>query len=451
MKNKNKPLKTDFYQFTMAYAYLMTGIADQITGFESFVRYVKADIVGPKKDYLLFKGENDINEFMKEVKKVFNDKTTYKKIWKAVKVKLDKSIDKKQAKKQYFAAVEKFMTKTDFEYTVLKDNTKIYSLVPAFQFKGPKLIGQIIETPITNIINGQTGFNSLKQLNEDFSKELLTQIENILYPEINNKDFIEYCGKMNTRAIEYRNSTTKPIAEAAFRRAGNYDLAYMASIIALINGWDFTSNTSVKNKSFKNQLTGTMAHTFIMSFKTEEEAFIAWNKIFPNSTMLIDTYNCVNAVQTLIRLNIKPRAVRIDSDPLDQLTFEVRRELDKAGWQDVKIFISGDITPEILKDFEARNVPYDISMAGTKYANIEPLNHINCGFVYKVVEFTNEKGETFYPVKKAFGKSNYPGLKNTIYYEDTNEIIMTIKTNGEFGFKNLEKIKTNSLVRFIEL
>lgn len=49
MKNKNKPLKTDFYQFTMAYAYLMTGIANQITGFESFVRYIKADIVGPKK------------------------------------------------------------------------------------------------------------------------------------------------------------------------------------------------------------------------------------------------------------------------------------------------------------------------------------------------------------------------------------------------------------------
>lgn len=447
---KNNPLDTDFYQYTMAYAYLLAGIANQTTGFESFVRYVKADIVGPKKDYLLFKGENDIHEFMKKVRTVFNDINTYKKIWKAVKVKLDKSIDKKQAKKQYFAAVKKFMNNTNFEYTVLKDNTKIYPLVPAFQFKGPKLIGQIIETPITNIINGQTGFNSLKQLHDDFSKEIINEIEDILYPTTNNKAFINYCGKMTNRAIEYRTATTKPIAEAAFRRAGNYDLAYMASIIALMNGWDFTSNTSVKNKSFKFQLTGTMAHAFIMSFKTEEEAFIAWDKIFPNSTMLIDTYNCVNAVKTLIRLNIKPRAVRIDSDPLEQLVFDVRRELDKAGWQDVKIFISGDITPDILRDFEERKVPYDISMAGTKYANIEPLNHINCGFVYKVVEFTDNE-ETFYPVKKAVGKSNYPGLKNTIYSEDTNEIIMTLRKNGEFGYKNLDKIKDNALVRFIEL
>lgn len=466
-KISTNPFLTDFYQLTMSYAYLMTGIANQTTCFESFVRSIKKE-VAKENDFYVFKGKEEIDYFMARTKAFFENESNYKAIWKTVKTKLDPSINTKKAKKKFFKAVKYFIKDTDFKYTVLENGTKVFPLMPVFQFKGPKLIGQMIETPVTNIINGQTGYASLLNSKEVEEKviEAITNImgfnikedsENIGYEEIVNLEAItNYSKDLVKRADEYRQATTKPIAEAGFRRAANFELAYIASEIALKMAWNFTSNTSlifgengsniVIDKEKLGQITGTMAHAFVMSFKKESKAFKVWNKLFPNSIMLIDTYDCVKAVKKLIKLNIKPRAVRIDSDPLEELVFAVRKELDKAGWNDVKIFISGDITPEILKDFEERNVPYDMSMAGTKYVNIGLMKQINCGFVYKIVEFDNN-GEIIYPVKKAVGKGNYPGLKKCVFNEDTNEVEMFI---GEetFGFENTNKINGNTKIIF---
>jgi len=431
------PTQTDFYQFTMSYAYLITGIAGQTTGFESFIRHIKPEVAGDNSFYI-FKGEKDVHRFMKIVKKEFNSPDFFDKFWEIFNPKF------KERNKVgiYYLMAKKAFDEMDknFKYTVVPDGTKVYPMVPVFQFKGSKMIGQMIETPITNIVNGQTGQESFKTFfpNETDSIEKIHNIMNGIVPPDYNK-------MLEERAIEYRKATSKILFEAGYRRSPNFALAYAASMIAIKNGWDGTSNTSLYGAINIDKIGGTMAHAFIMAFEKEIDAFKAWDAIFPGSTMLIDTYDSVNAVKMLIEHNIKPVAVRIDSDPIEDIAREVRSILDKAGWTDVKIFLSGDITPEKLIQWEKDEVPFDMCMAGTKYVNLEVMRNVNAGFVYKIVEY-EDNGKRFYPFKKAFGKSNYPGLK-TINVDKQGNIKLTI--NDEIGFNNIENISDDANVEFV--
>jgi len=430
-------LHTDFYQFTMSFAYLMTGYAGEITGFESFIRNVKPAITN--KDFYLFYGENEVHEFMAIVKEEINKEDFFDRFWSYIEPKFKE--DKIIVNDFYIKAKNEFnkIDKT-FEYSVVKNNSKVYPKVPVFQFKGPKIIGQMIETPITNIINGVTGFNSFKNSFPKDSK--INILEEIIFSE---ELPVFYKNKLIEKSIEYRNATSKILFEAGYRRAPSFNVACFASKNAIENNWNGSSNTCLYFDIDSNLIGGTMAHAFIMSYEFEEEAFIAWNNIYPKSTILIDTYDSVEAVKKLIKLNIRPIAVRIDSDPIEEIAINVRKELDSVGWNEVKIFLSGDITPEKLIKWEKDNIPFDMCMAGTKYVNLDEAQYVNAGFVYKIVEFTRN-GKTFYPVKKSFGKSNFPGLK-TVIVDKFGNINMSINKNS-FGFNNIENISNNAKVSF---
>lgn len=429
---------TDFYQLTMSYANLMLGFANEVTGFESFFRHIKPEIAGDS-EYYIFSGEQEVHDFMAIVKDEFNSPDFFDRFWSRFESKI---IDKSMVSKNYEKAKRAFdnMSK-DFEYTVVAEGTKIYPKVPVFQFKGSKMIGQMIETPITNIVNGRTGQASF----ETFFPERVKDIESI--EAIMNEVPKSYIQDLNGRAVEYRNATTKLLFEAGLRRSANFEIGCLASKIAIDNGWDATSNTSLFTAISISLISGTMAHAFIMGFEKEIDAFIAWDKIFPKSTLLIDTYDTINAVRMLIEYNIRPAAVRIDSDPIEKLAFEVRQILDDAGWTEVKIFLSGDITPEKLIRWEADGVPFDMCMAGTKFVNIDEMHYVNAGFVYKIVEFEKDD-RIFYPFKKAFGKSNYPGLK-TVSVDSDGDISMSIGKDFEFGFSNMDRISDNANIEFM--
>ena len=158
---------------------------------------------------------------------------------------------------------------------------------------------------------------------------------------------------------------------------------------------------------------GTMAHSYIMSYETELRAFQVWNEIFPNTSFLVDTFDTIKAVRKIVRNNLKPKNVRIDSGDFFTVCQEVRDILDENGWNDVGIYISGDLTPELLTELTTKKVPFDQAMIGTKLTNLGEIVNINPGFVYKLVEYTRD-GKKYYPVKKASGKGNYPGLKEVI-------------------------------------
>jgi nicotinate phosphoribosyltransferase len=401
-------LTTDFYQITMCFAYLITGKANDTTAFEAFVRHIKPEI-NSDKDCYIFKGEQEVHNFMKSVKEEIQSPEFTKIFKKMILSKINPSSHEKYSP-MIDEAIEK-VTK-DFQYSVSTEDSYVFPLVPVFQYNGPKIWGQLIESKLLNIINGKTGAESFNMFSdmEQSIKDKVSMIAGLKPISLEVSE--EYHNELEKSSVEFRNSTTKPLFDASFRRAPSFIAAYTATMIAIKNGWNMTSNTFpyFAGELDLDKIGGTMAHAFVMSFETETEAYKVWNEIFPNNTILIDTYDSINAVKILIKENIKPATVRLDSGDLKELSFTIRKMFDEAGWNDVKIFISGDLTPEILSEFEKENVPYDFSMAGTKYVNSGIAQYTNAGFVYKIVQYKSE-GKSFQPQKKAEGKFNYPGLK----------------------------------------
>lgn len=425
-------IKTDFYEVTMGLALLLSGKANKKAGFEAFVRHVKPEI-NPDKTHYIFKGEQEIIDFVEKFKETIKSGQFIVDFKKLILPKIDIAKRDEYEKKlnKAFESVD-----NDFEYTVVKDGFILRPLLPAFQYKGPIIYGLILETMILNIINGKTGattFCSRNDINKNIKNKVaaIAGISSISKNE-QLKIILEYQIQVKDMAIKFRESTNKPLFDGCFRRAPSFEAAFDASMTAIKNGWNATSNTSLFGCIDGKYIGGTMAHAFIMCFEKEEDAFIVWNDIFPNSTMLVDTYDTLNAVRTLIRINVKPAVIRIDSGDLKILSFAVRKILDEAGWNDVKIFISGDLTPEILEEFENEGVPFDLAMAGTKYVNVRAAVYTNAGFVYKLVQYEKEDGTIVYPLKKAEGKTNYPGLK-TIVYSEINSIVLSVNKET-FGY-----------------
>src|SRR5207244_12920398 len=87
---------------------------------------------------------------------------------------------------------------------------------------------------------------------------------------------------------------------------------------------------------------GTQAHSWVMAFDDEKEAFRKFGQVFPTATMLIDTYDTIQGVKNALDSGAAMQAVRLDSGDLLNLSRKVRKILDEAGRTDVKIVASRD-------------------------------------------------------------------------------------------------------------
>lgn len=398
-----KFLDTDFYQLSIVLAYIISGIADEESGYECFYRHPKKEL----NNVCYFKGEQEVQRFINDVKKELKDKTFVNQFIKYIKPKI-----RTEKQEEYINIVKKFFEKDfEFEFTVFKDDCIVNPLIPVFQFKGPRWIGQIIETPITNIINGRTGLNTQIHLNKATAFQ-----KDIVEGNRKSENWSIYLDMLRKRVIEYRMSTDVPLMDASFRRAAGEKIAVKTAEISMEYCLNGTSNLRALRVSpfiKAHMVGGTMAHSYIMSYETELRAFQVWNEIFPNTSFLVDTFDTIKAVRKIVRNNLKPKNVRIDSGDFFTVCQEVRDILDENGWNDVGIYISGDLTPELLTELTNKKVPFDQAMIGTKLTNLGEIVNINPGFVYKLVEYTRD-GKKYYPVKKASGKGNYPGLKEVI-------------------------------------
>src|SRR5574344_2585555 len=144
------------------------------------------------------------------------------------------------------------------------------------------------------------------------------------------------------------------IMEFGLRRAQGPDGAMSASRAAYIGGAAGTSNT-LAGKLYGIPVMGTMAHSWIMSFPSELDAFEAYAKIYPTKTVfLIDTYDTLKSgIKNAIKAGAKlveqgyNFGVRLDSGDIAYLSQEVRKELDKAGFPQAFISVSNELTEEI--------------------------------------------------------------------------------------------------------
>jgi nicotinate phosphoribosyltransferase len=163
------------------------------------------------------------------------------------------------------------------------------------------------------------------------------------------------------------------ILEFGLRRAQGPDGAMSASRAAFIGGAGGTSNT-LAGKLYGMPALGTMAHAWVMSFPSEEDAFRAYARIYPDrAVFLIDTYDTLksgtpNAIKVGRELVDAGRnfGVRLDSGDIHYLSVEVRKMLDQAGFPQATITVSNDLDEQIIHTLREAGAPIDFWGVGTQ-------------------------------------------------------------------------------------
>jgi nicotinate phosphoribosyltransferase len=200
----------------------------------------------------------------------------------------------------------------------------------------------------------------------------------------------------------------RPTLEFGTRRAHTPEAGTIGARAAYIGGCAGTSNT-LAGFRYGIPVMGTAAHSWVMSFPNEADAFRALQQLMGDQTVqLIDTYDTIKGAATVAQLGKPLWGVRLDSGDIDVLSREVRAILDAAGLTDARIMASGDLDENKIARLVADDAPIDAFGVGTELAT--SADAPSMGMVYKVVEL-NEHGKRRYAVKRSEGKPSVPGAK----------------------------------------
>jgi nicotinate phosphoribosyltransferase len=216
------------------------------------------------------------------------------------------------------------------------------------------------------------------------------------------------------------------IMEFGLRRAQGPDGALSASRAAFIGGAGGTSNV-LAGKEFGIPVLGTMAHSWVMAFPGEEEAFKAYAEMYPDKTVfLIDTYDTLksgvpNAIKAgrLLAARGKNFGVRLDSGDMHYLSVEVRKMLDAAGFPGAAITVSNDLDESIIQTLTSAGAPINSWGVGTQMVT----GGTEAAFtgVYKLAAREDESGCLRAAVKFSENpeKTTNPGVKQVWRIRDS--------------------------------
>ncbi len=235
-----------------------------------------------------------------------------------------------------------------------------------------------------------------------------------------------------------------PVLEFGLRRAQGFDGALSAARAAYIGGVAGTSNT-LAGKLFNIPVSGSMAHSWVMAFDNEYQAFKAFADLYPDSAiLLIDTYDTLESgIENAIKVGLelkkkgKPIMVRLDSGDLFYLSKKIRKKLDDAGLKDAKIIVSNDLNEEIIHQLVTDGAPIDIWGVGTQL--VTGGNDSAFGGVYKLA--AKEADGEFIPTIKVSNnaeKTTNPGIKQVYRFFDgegiaAGDLIALDSEKMEFG------------------
>ena len=224
----------------------------------------------------------------------------------------------------------------------------------------------------------------------------------------------------------------RPILEFGLRRAQGPNGALMASRAAYIGGAQATSNTQA-GRLFGIPVRGTMAHSWIMAFDDEEEAFRSYANLYPTSCIfLIDTYNTLGSgieaaitVGREISENGSGWGVRLDSGDLTYLSQEVRKRLDDQGFHQAQIVVSNELDEHIIHQLVADGAPIDAWGVGTRM--VTAAGDPSLTGVFKLAAKRIGNTTEYTPVIKLSnnpGKTTDPGIKQVYRYRDADGMLL---------------------------
>ena len=330
-------LLTDFYQLTMCNGYLLERMAEKHAVFDLFFR--KAPFKGV---YAICYG------LSKAIRDIKNLKFS------------SESIAFLQEQGLFSDEFLNYLENWDCKLTIrsIEDGRVIFPYEPIMEVEGPLIQCQLIETYLLNCFN-----------------------------------FPTLCATKANRM--WLTSNKQPILEFGLRRSQGPNGGITASEAAMVGGCVGTSNV-LAGKIYDIRISGTQAHSWVMAFDSELESFRKYAKLYPNNCiLLIDTYDiiegCKNAIIVGKELEAKGKkliGVRIDSGDLAYFSKRVRKMLDDAGLNYVKIVASNDVDEYIIAEIQRNHGEVDLWGIGTKLATC--YDDPALGGVYKLVEIDHE-------------------------------------------------------------
>jgi nicotinate phosphoribosyltransferase len=289
----------------------------------------------------------------------------------------------------------KYLSNLSFSCDIdaIPEGSLVFPHEPIIRVIGPVIQSQIIETPLLNIINFQT--------------LVATKASRIAYA-----------------------AKGEPVLEFGLRRAQGVDGAIAASRAAYIGGCSSTSNV-LAGKLFDIPVAGTHAHSWIMTFDSELEAFKAYADALPdNCVFLVDTYDTLEGVKNAITVGdiLKERGkemlgIRIDSGDLAYLSQQARKMLDRAGFQNAKIVASNDLNEKLVQSLKMQDAKISVWGIGTKL--VTAYEQPALGAVYKLAAIKSKDGHWEHKLKlsEQSMKVNNPGIQQLRRYYQNGKMI----------------------------
>lgn len=388
-ENRNLTLLADFYEFTMANGYLEEGLEDRITYFDLYFRKIPDN-----GGYVIVAGLQQLVEYLKNLHFTKDD------------------IEYFRNKNIFSDRFLEYLADFKFECDVwaMPEGSVAFPNEPLVIVRGPAVQAQLIET-----------------------MALLT---------INHQSLIATKSSRIVRAAKGR-----AVMEFGARRAQGADAATLGARAAFIGGVVGTSNT-LTDKQYNVPALGTMAHSWVMMFDSELDAFKAYARAYPDDcTLLIDTYDTLkegipNAIKTfdevLKPLGKRPKGVRIDSGDIAYLSKESRKMLDDAGYEDCGIVASNSLDEYTITDLFDQGAK--LTSFGVGERLITAKSNPVFGGVYKLVAIEKEgKIEAKIKISENVEKITTPGFKQVYRIYDRN----SHKANADLICMNSEEIDTN--------
>ena len=361
-------LMTDFYEYTMAYAYFKKGKHEEIGYFDMFARTIP-----DKGGFMIMNGLHDLIDFIQNFKYTqqqldYLRNTGY----------FDEDFI------QYLANM-----KLDLDVYAIPEGTPVFANEPLVTVRGKLIQAQLLETILLTYINYQT--------------LITTKAHRIVAA-----------------------SRSRTVLEMGARRAHGCDAATVGARAAYIGGASGSSNT-LAGYHYCIPVSGTMAHSYIQLHDSEYEAFKSYAEVSPNNcTLLVDTYDTLhsgipNAIrvahEVLIPQGYRLNSIRLDSGDLAYLSKKARKMLDEAGLEDCQIVVSNSLDEFLIDDLIMQDAKIDIFGVGENL--ITSKSNPVLGGVYKVV--AHEKNGIIVPKIKISGnieKLTNPGFKKIVRFYD---------------------------------
>lgn len=374
--NKSLVLLTDLYQLTMVNNYWKLGMHKKKSVFHLFFR--KNPFQG---QFSITCGLFDAIKYLNNLKFSSSD------------IQYLGSLNGNDSKPLFSHKFLQFLEAIDFECDIdaIQEGCVVFPNEPIIRVKGPLWQCQLLETTLLNIINFQT---------------LIATKAARIVKAAEGDDVIEF----------------------GLRRAQGPDGGLSASRAAYIGGCHATSNL-LAGKTYDIPVKGTHAHSWVMSFGSEIEAFEAYAKAMPNNCIfLVDTYDTIEGTRNAVKVGkalkqkgYRMAGIRLDSGDLSTLSKQARELLDEEGFHNAAIVASNDLDEYRIAKLKAEGAKITVWGVGTRLSTA--YDQPALGGVYKLAAIENNKGELEYKIKlsEQLVKVSNPGIQQVRRYYSSDE------------------------------